>query len=86
MFTMTMLIENEFAERKVGTKSQVSELLDVQGHMSGELDEMSVAVATHDAEISQLKARMQQLMSEEPGGASTGLKAKNVKGPSHWTY
>lgn len=59
MFTMTSLIKNEYVEEKVGTKSQVSELLDVQECLSGELEEMRVAVAAHNVEISQLKARMQ---------------------------
>lgn len=38
MFTMNTLIKNEYVEGKVGTKSQVSELLDVQECLSRKLN------------------------------------------------
>lgn len=72
MFTMTTLIKNDYVEGKVGAKSQVSELLDVQECLSGDLKEMRMVVATRDAEI------MQQIIFERPG-ASTGLRAENVE-------
>lgn len=49
---MTMLIENECMEGKCGTKSQVSELLDVQECLSKTLEDMRITVATRDDEIS----------------------------------
>lgn len=58
-FTMTKLIKNKYVEVKVGTKSYMFELLDVQKHLSGELEKIRVAVTTPDAKISHQEARVQ---------------------------
>lgn len=52
--------------------------MDVQRCLSGELEEMRVEVSTYGAKISQLMARMQQLITEGLG-TSDGLKAKNTE-------
>lgn len=49
MFTLTMLFENECVKGKVGTMSQVSELLVILENLSREIKEMTVYMDTTDA-------------------------------------
>lgn len=78
MFSLTTLIENECVEGKVGTISQVSELLVIQENLSKEMEEIRVSVAAKDAEILKMKMKNQKLSSEGPGVAEA-LRTKNVE-------
>lgn len=51
--------KHKCVEEKVAMKLQVSKLLDILECLSGELEEMRAEVATRDAKISQLKARVE---------------------------
>lgn len=73
MFTMNTLIKNKCVEAKVGTKSQMSELVEVHECLNGELEDMQVTMATKDSEITQLKKRMPQL-STKGSSASDDVK------------
>lgn len=67
IFTLTTLDENEYIKGKVGTVSQVSELLEVQ--------ENRVGIAAKVVEILKLKLKNQQLSFEGPG-ATEALSEK----------
>lgn len=64
-------------EGKVGTRSQISELIESQERLTTDLEEMRVTLATRDAEISHLKAKVQQLSTKRVG-ATDVLKARVI--------
>lgn len=69
MFTLTILIENKYVEEKVGTKSQVSELMDVWEKLIMEVDELRLALVDKYTDISHFMLKIQQLSSEGPGAS-----------------
>lgn len=66
---ITILIEYEYAEGRVGTKSKslVSDLITQQENLTTNLEEMTVLFAKHGAKIAQLKATVQKNISKGPG-------------------
>lgn len=59
MFNLTTLVENKCAKGKVGTTSQVSELLAVQENLTKDIEEMRVVISAKDVEILKLKLKYQ---------------------------
>lgn len=59
MFKLTTLAENECVKEKVGTMSQVTELLVVQENLRKEMEKMRVSVAIKDTKILKLKMKNQ---------------------------
>lgn len=59
MFILNTLIENEYMEGKVGTKSYIFELIDVQENLDEDMEVLRLALATKDTDISHFKVRVQ---------------------------
>lgn len=78
MFTFNTLVKIKCVEGKLGTISQVFELIVAQEKLSLEVDELRIALVTREAEITHLKEGNQQLSSEGPS-ATQALKIKNAE-------
>ncbi|KAH0636591.1 hypothetical protein KY289_036506 [Solanum tuberosum] len=55
------------AEGKVKAKSHVSDLLEQQESLKRELNDFTVTLSAKEIEIAQLKAQLQQTISQGPG-------------------
>uniref|UniRef100_A0A0V0INL6 Putative ovule protein n=1 Tax=Solanum chacoense TaxID=4108 RepID=A0A0V0INL6_SOLCH len=72
-FSMATLIECECVDGKVKAKSQVSELLEKKEELKRETEDFTTLLGDKEAEITRLKALLQQAKSEGP---STSTDAK----------
>ncbi|KAH0746349.1 hypothetical protein KY285_008006 [Solanum tuberosum] len=78
--SLTTLIKCECVEGRTGNKgkSQVSELLEQQQQLKHELEEMTVIMASRNAEIAQLNAQLLKAQAEGPSVEEmAALKAEN---------
>ncbi|KAH0776523.1 hypothetical protein KY290_007934 [Solanum tuberosum] len=78
--SLTILIKCECVEGRTGNKgkSQVSELLEQQEQLKHELEEMTVIMASRNAEIARLNAQLLIAQAEGPGVEEmAALKAEN---------
>lgn len=65
MFTLNTLVENECVKGKLGTMSQVSEIIATQEKLSLKVDGLRIALVAREAEITHLKVRNQYLYSRD---------------------